>query len=106
VAEQRGAELVQRCERQLHLGLHTLGAQDTRVIGACRHVVDQRGLADARLTTEHQCAAAPIARGGQQLVELRAFGSSTAEHPGRGYACRDAATGTFRAQDESAPLRG
>ena len=80
VAEQRRAELVQRRERQLHLGLDTLGAQDTRGVGACRDVVDQRGLADARLAAQHKGAAAPVASSGQQLVELRTLGSSTAQH--------------------------
>src|SRR6202008_2234960 len=44
-------------------------------------IVDERCLADAGFAAQHESAAPPVARCGQQLVELRALGRSAVQHP-------------------------
>ena len=52
--QHRGAQLMQRRERQLHLRLHAHGPRDQAPRGPPGQVVKQRGLAHAGLTAQHQ----------------------------------------------------
>ena len=72
--EQRCAELVQPGERQLHLRLDAAGPQDGHVRSRAERVVEQRGLADPRLTAQDEYAATAGAAGFEQLVESFALG--------------------------------
>ena len=57
--EQRGAELVQAGERELHLGLDADGPSDLAVRSRVQQIRQQRGLADARLASHDEDAALP-----------------------------------------------
>ena len=64
---------MQTRERELHLGLDARGAHDAEPGRPLVHVVQQRGLADARLTAQDQHAALTVPRLVQQLIQYRAF---------------------------------
>jgi len=78
--EGRRAQLLERSERELRLPFDAGdpgGAEPPRRLGS---VLEQRGLADARLAVHDQDTAAPAARGLQQPVEHREL-ALTAEQP-------------------------
>jgi hypothetical protein len=68
-AEHGREERVQPGERELDLGLHAPHAEHGGVPGRGGRVLEQRRLADPRLTPEHEHAAAPVARPGQQRID-------------------------------------
>ena len=78
--EQWCAELMEPGERQLHLGLDTGGAQHEHAIVGAERVVEQRGLADPRLATQHQHTAAAGAGAGEQRAERRQLVLPAASH--------------------------
>ena len=82
--EQRSAELVQARERQLHLGLDALDLRDAEPGRLPRRIPQQCGLADARLTADHERSAATAARAVEQPVQRVALVDSPAE-PGPGH---------------------
>ena len=67
--ETRVAQLVNRCERELHLRLHPGRPRDPKLARSLDRVLEQRRLADARFAIHHQHAAAPPAHAVQQPVE-------------------------------------
>ena len=73
VAEHRRAELVQRCQRQFQLRLHTGELSDPTAGGLARAVAEQRGLADPGLTTDHQHGALAVADTVQKVIEYLAL---------------------------------
>ena len=54
---------------ELHLAFDADGAGDAKLLPRLDRVLEQRGLADARLSVQHQDAAAAVARGLEQPVE-------------------------------------
>ena len=54
LAEHRTAQLMQAGERELHLGLHSRGSNDAAAGCVLHQVLQQRGLADARLAAQDQ----------------------------------------------------
>ena len=70
--QRRGEELVQPCERQLGLGLHTPRSQDSHVGGVLAHALQQRGLPDSWVAPDR-----PVA----PLRETRAPSSSSWTRP-------------------------
>ena len=78
--EQRHAELVQRREGKLHLGLHPGGANPPHVRGRAHRMLQQRRLADPGLALQHEDPAAPTPRALEQPVEDGALVSPTAQH--------------------------
>ena len=54
--QHRRTQLMQAGERELHLGLHAGRSHDATPGAGRRQVVQQRGLADSRFTTQHQHA--------------------------------------------------
>ena len=67
--EARRAQLLQRREGELHLSLDPDRAGDAEVRRRLDRVLEQRGLADARLAVDHQHAAVTVARGLEQPLE-------------------------------------
>ncbi len=80
-AEGRAQELVKGGERQLRLRLHAARAQDLHVAGPLAGVLQQRGLADARLAPQHQRSAARLPGGVEQLADDGPLGIAAVEHP-------------------------
>jgi hypothetical protein len=58
--EERGTELLNRRERELHLRLDPEGPGDPKLACSGDRVLEQRGLADARFAMHHQHAAAAL----------------------------------------------
>ena len=87
-AQHRRAELVQRRERQLHLGLHAVDLNQPAARGLARAVAHQRGLADPRLTPDDEHRTLTATNTVQQAVEDLAFASTPPEgrRPGCGHA--------------------
>ena len=56
---ERSTQLLGRCERELHLRLDSDGPGDPKLACSLNGVLQQRGLADARLSMHHQHAAVP-----------------------------------------------
>jgi hypothetical protein len=77
------AELVERGERQLHLGLDTDGVHDRAVACCAAHVLEQRGLPDAGVAAQHEHATLPAPDPLEQLLELMAL-SRPPDQRGRG----------------------
>ena len=71
--EERQTQLLNRRERELHLRLDPRGPGDPKLGCSLDRVLEQRGLADARLSVHHQHAATPAAYAGQQPVEYLAL---------------------------------
>jgi hypothetical protein len=67
--EERGTQLLSRCERELHLRFDPGCLGDPKPARSLDRVIEQRGLADARFAMHHQHAAAPAAAAVQQPVE-------------------------------------
>ena len=67
--EKGSAELMQAGEGELHLSLDAGESDDPEVRRLIRDVLEQRGLADARLTVHHQRPTPAIPYGVQQTVE-------------------------------------
>ena len=59
--EERGTQLLDRRERELHLPLDPERPDDPKPARRLDRVVEQRGLADARFAMDHQHAATPAA---------------------------------------------
>ena len=79
-AERRPEQLQQHPERDLALGLQPGRAQHPH-LGERRHgIVEQRGLADARLADEREHAARAQARGRHQPVDRLLLGLPTHQH--------------------------
>jgi hypothetical protein len=78
--EHRRAQLVQPRERELHLGLDSRDARDPEAGGLLGAVLQQGGLADARLAVQHEHAAVAAADALQQLVEEPPLGGSAQQH--------------------------
>ena len=76
--EQGRAQVLKRCERQLHLALDANGAGDAERRARLDRVLQQGRLADTRLSVQHEDAAAAVARGVQKSVEHLAL--ATASH--------------------------
>jgi hypothetical protein len=73
VLEERGTQLLNRRERELHLGLDPERPGDPKPPSRLDRVLEQCGLADARLSTHHQNPAVPAGRGPQQPIERLAL---------------------------------
>src|SRR3954463_6776944 len=71
--EHRSAELMQTRVCQLHLGLDAFGPDDGQVRRRVDHVLQQRRLADPRLTAQQQRATVTLADRRDQLVESLAL---------------------------------
>jgi hypothetical protein len=97
--EQWGAELMQTGERQLHLGLHAGHAGDTTSGRAVTQVVQERGLAHARLAAQDQDPALPGAHVFQEPVEHLALSVPAAQPRAR------SGLGHGRPRVEPAPRR-
>ncbi|HEX3834040.1 MAG TPA: hypothetical protein VHW04_18815 [Solirubrobacteraceae bacterium] len=67
--EERGTQLLNRCERELHLPFDSGRPDDPKLARSLDRVLKQRGLADARFAIGHQHAAAPAAHAVQQSIE-------------------------------------
>jgi hypothetical protein len=67
--EHRRTELMQPAVGELHLGLDADGIRDTESLGVRGQITEERGLARAWLTTEHDGSALTGANVGQELVE-------------------------------------
>ena len=67
--EDRGAQLLKRRERELHLPLDPDGPDDPKLPPRLDRPIEQRGLADARLAMHHQGRPVAAARGVEQAVE-------------------------------------
>ena len=67
--EERGTQLLNRRERELHLRFDPGRPGDPKLAPSLDRVLEQRGLADARFAVHHQHAAAPAAHAVQQPVE-------------------------------------
>jgi hypothetical protein len=78
--EKRRAELMQPGERQLQLRFDPRSADDSAVGCACRHVVEQSGLAHAGLAADDQDLASAVAYGREQAIQDRAFGCAAEQH--------------------------
>ena len=78
--EDRRAQLLKRRVRELHLPFDTDGAGDPELPPRLDRVLQQRGLADARLSVHHQDPAAPAARApaAGRAPRARAAGRATA----------------------------
>ena len=81
--EQRRTQLVERGERELHLGLDAGGADHLASHGRVHQVLEQRALADAGITTHHEHAALPGSNRVDQLVECSALLRAADEFGGR-----------------------
>ena len=78
--EERGTQLLNRRERELHLRFDPGGPSDPEVAPGLDRVLEQRGLADARFAVHHQHATTPGAHAVQQPVENLAL-AFPAEQP-------------------------
>ena len=67
--EERGTQLLNRRERELHLRLDPGRPGDPKLARSLDRVLEQRRLADARFAMHHQHAAAPAAHAVQQSIE-------------------------------------
>jgi hypothetical protein len=76
----RPHQLVHPGKRQLVLGLDTHAAQQAHVVGALGGVLQQRRLADPRLTAQDQRGAALLASALQQRVQCALLSLSPDEH--------------------------
>ncbi len=75
--EHRAAELMHAGERELHLGLHAGGASDAPAGCPLDDVLQQRGLADARLAAHDQHLALTRPHASQQPIQRLALAAST-----------------------------
>jgi len=75
-----GAELVEGRERKLPLGLVAHRPQHLEPLGRADGVLQQRRLANARLTVDHECSAVAAARPDQQSVEHLALACPPEQH--------------------------
>jgi hypothetical protein len=71
--DERGTQLLCRRERELDLRLDPTGPGDAKPLACLDRVLEERGLADARLSMHHQDAAVRGARGLEQPVERGAL---------------------------------
>ena len=71
--QQRRAQLVQAGEGEVHVGFDAGRARDAKSGRALGDVVQQCGLADARLAAQHENLALPRARGLDQAVQRLAL---------------------------------
>jgi hypothetical protein len=87
-AQHRPAELVQRRERQLHLGFHADDLRQATASRLARAVAHQRGLADPGITPDDQHCALAATNTVQQAVEGFALAGTPPEsrRPGFGHA--------------------
>ena len=67
--EERGTQLLNRCEWELHLRFDPGCPGDPKLAPSLDRVLEQRRLADARFAIHHQHAPAPAAHAVQQPVE-------------------------------------
>ena len=67
--EERGTQLLNRRERELHLRLDPGRPGDPKLARSLDRVLEQRRLADARFAIRHQHAAAPAAHAVEQSIE-------------------------------------
>ena len=79
--KQRNAHLVQGGERELDLRFDPGGAHNPEVGCRVDRVVQQRGLADARLAAEHQSAGLAGAHRFEQVVEGLALAAAPTQRP-------------------------
>ncbi len=80
--QERRADLVQHPEGQLRLRFHTGGPHHAEADRSRSHVVEQRGLADTRLTENHKSATSTGLDGILPSVEQRTFSTPTQENRG------------------------
>jgi hypothetical protein len=83
VIEQRDAQLLEACERQLHLRLDPGRADDVEALGAAHHVLQQRGLSRACHAAQQQDPAllGPCIR--EEAVKRGALLDSSKQHRSR-----------------------
>jgi hypothetical protein len=74
---ERGAQLLQPRERELHLRLDARRPGHRTSGGAAREIGQQRALSDPGLPTQHQRAARARAHARHQLIQCRALAAST-----------------------------
>jgi uncharacterized membrane protein len=80
--QHRTHELVQPRERQIDLGLHASGLQDTESTSQLHRIAQQRRLAHPRLTVEHQDATTTRTSRNQQTLDQSTL-TTAADHPQR-----------------------
>jgi hypothetical protein len=68
---------MQACEGKLHLGFHAHRAHDAAVSAAGGDEIQERRLADAGLSTQHERPAVPGTHVVQQLAQRLALGAAT-----------------------------
>ncbi len=66
-------QLMQPAVGELHLGLDANRTRDAATFGMLGQIIEERGLAHARLTAEHDDSALPGPSVGQELVERLAL---------------------------------
>jgi hypothetical protein len=71
--EQRNADLVQRRKVERGLGLGALRADQPQLAGFRRRVIEQRGLADSRLSMQNEHAAVPVPHTAHQAIQPAAL---------------------------------
>jgi hypothetical protein len=81
--EERRAQLLNRCERELHLSFDPEGPADPKFGSVLHRVLEQCGLAHARLAPQHQHAAPAGAHAVQQPVERLALAFPAEQRPSR-----------------------
>jgi hypothetical protein len=79
--EERGTQLLNRCERELHLGFDPGRPSGPKPARSLDRVVEQRGLADARFAMHHQHAAASAAHAVNEPVEHLALAFAAEQLP-------------------------
>ncbi len=67
--EKRGTQLLNRCERELHLRFDPGRPSDPKLARSLDRVLEQSRLADACFAVHHQHAAAPAAHAVQEPIE-------------------------------------
>ncbi len=77
--QERRAQLIQPGERESHLGLHARGTRDAASSRAVQQVLQQRGLAHARLAAHHQDPALSRPHRRHEIVQHAQLGAPAPE---------------------------
>ena len=78
---ERPADLEQRGELELYLGLDPEGAHDRHPVGPVDRVVEERGLADSSVAADRERSASTRTCTVEQLVEPHALALTADQHP-------------------------
>lgn len=80
VAERPSQELVERCERQLRLGLDAAGGENVHALGPLAGVVEEGRLSDPGLAAQHERAATRGAGSVEQRPDDSLLGGTATQH--------------------------